>query len=287
MSDAPVFGFNCTNPECGRLFKMRYPGKPGYFKVSCPHCGSKVTVKMPSPSDINRTTGGDSGKADATNEANTPPNPDVHEQPKEQPAPQNETTADNSGKPVIDYEDYPEGKPYFNVGERAVIICPHCHNRKLGYTAQKEGMLKFTCPGCKGKIRVWFQTPTVLIDPERFNPRQAKIVHVRPLWLNTDYPLPPGEHTIGRADADKPSTISIKGDSTMSRQSIAITAFISPNEGFKYRLRVLNATNPVIHAGRMLTEGEEVYLNFGDEIRLGNTLLRFVEDEKAPKFNNV
>lgn len=258
MTEAPILAYKCTNPECGKPFKMRHPGKTGVFKVSCPHCLSKVTVK------VEETPASSADKAER----------------------KEELPGDNSAKSVIDYTDYPGDASYFLVGERAIITCPHCKNRKLAYTAQKEGMPTFTCPGCKGKIRVWFQNPTKLISPEKFNSRQAKIVHVRPLWLSTHYPLPIGEHTIGRYDHEKPSTISIKGDSSMSRRSISITASISKDEGFRYLLRVLNATNPVSHAGHMLTEGEEIYLNFGDEIRLGGTLLRFVPDDKAPRFGS-
>ncbi len=255
MAEAPILSYKCTNPECGKPFKMRYPGKAGVFKVSCPHCLSKVTVKV--------------GEIHASSEEKA-----------------EELSGDNSSKPVIDYTDYPEGASYFLVGERVIITCPHCKERKLAYTAQKEGMPTFTCPGCKGKIRVWFQNPTKLISPEKFNSRQGKLVHVRPLWLSTHYPLPIGEHTIGRYDHERPSTISIKGDSSMSRRSISITASISKDEGFRYLLRVLSATNPVSHAGHMLAEGEEIYLNFGDEIRLGGTLFRFVPDDKAPRFGS-
>jgi len=298
MSDSPIFGFNCTNPECGKLFKMRYPGKPGYFKVTCPHCGEKVTIKMPDPKAV-----AGAKAEDVTDKPATPP-PPTGAQPaaKSQAKPQTDAAKPKTGKPaasaqaqqqgvdnsgkLLDYTDYPGGASYFLVGERAIITCPHCHQRKLGYTAQKESMPTFTCPGCKGKIRVWFQKPTVRIDPERVNKKQGKLVHVRPLWLSVDYALPLGVHTIGRADMEQPSSISIKGDSSMSRRSASITATMNSDEGFRYRLKVLNATNPVIHCGRALTEGEEVYLNFGDEIRMGHTLFRFVVDEKAPRLSN-
>lgn len=268
MSEATILTYKCTNPECGKLFKMRHPGKAGTFRVSCPHCSAKVSVKVEAPVV---------SEAPAEEKA-APAVPKPEEVAK--------TTADNSSNPVIDYSDYPGGASYFLVGERAIITCPHCRERKLAYTAQKEGMPTFTCPGCKGKIRVWFQNPTKVICPEKFNSRQGKLVHVRPLWLSTHYPLPIGEHTIGRYDLEKPSSISIKGDSSMSRRSVSITASISKDEGFKYLLRVLSATNPVSHAGHPLTEGEEIYLNFGDEIRLGGTLFRFVPDDKAPRFGS-
>lgn len=267
MSDSPIFGFNCSHPGCGKLFKMRYPGKPGYYKVTCPHCGEKVTVKVPAPKD----------SADAKDK-------DVIDKPADSAQAQEKQEVDNSGK-ILDFTDYPDGDPYFYVGERAIFTCPHCHKRKLAYTAHKEGKLIFTCPGCKGKVRVAFFIQTHIIIPlSKFNENQGKLVRVRSFLRNVNYSLPVGEHIIGRADKEQPSTISIKGDNSMSPRSVSITATFKLKEGFCYHLKVLNATNPVLHCDRALSEGEEIKLNFGDEIRVGHTLFRFEVDEKAPKF---
>ena len=297
MADTPVFGFHCTNSDCGKLFKMRYPGKPGYFKVTCPHCGAAVTVKVPAPAVKQSPTGAVAAEdvTDRPPVPDTPGKPEIKQPGKKQPLPETDkkpheegkradAPADNSAHDVIDLEEYPDGATSFAVGEKSVFTCPHCRERKLSYTATKEGMLTFSCPGCKGKTRVMFRNHTVLIDPEHFNGRQGKLVQVRSLWRRVDYALPLGEHIVGRADNEKPSTINIKGDSSMSRQSISISAFFTQRDGYRYLLRVLNATNPVLHCGRALTQGEEGYLAFGEEIRLGGTLFRFLEDEKAQRF---
>lgn len=269
MAGTQIYGFYCTNEACGKLFKMKHPGKGGNYKVACPHCGHKLVVAMPTlPQD----------------EKASEPQRQTQSGEKK---PEEKKPADNSGLPVIDYTDYPQDTHYFFVGEKSIILCPHCKQRKMAYTAPKEGMLTFTCPGCKGKVRAEFRKPTVVIDPERINSRQGKIVHVKPLWMSTDYPLPLGVHTIGRADIQRPSTISIKGDRAMSRRSVEITASISAAEGFRYLLKVLATTNPVTLNGRELSEEEEVYLSFGDEIRLGSSLFRFIEDPKAPRLGNM
>lgn len=266
MADTPSLGFHCTNPECGKLFKMKYPGKEGLLKVSCPHCGSKVTVKMPPPSQL---------PGQCKSPDTTPPG-----EKKNLQAP------DNSDKPIRDYTEYPDGLNHFHVGEQALLLCPHCRNKKMSYTAKNEGKFTFTCPGCHGKVRAAFVNPTEMIATENFNNRQGCLVQVRSLWRSVTHPLPLGEHTIGRMDMQLPSTISVKGDNTMSRRSVSIHATISAAAGFTYKLCVLSATNPVFLSGRCLTQGEEVYLNFGDELRLGKTTFRFEPDPKAPGINN-
>lgn len=91
---------------------------------------------------------------------------------------------------------------------------------------------------------------------------------------NIQYPLSEGTTIVGRYDEDEPSDISIKGDDTISRRSIAIT--IEEDEGiFEYKLKVLNATNKVKVNDQRVKEGAEVYIEFGDIILLGNSKFKF------------
>ena len=63
-------------------------------------------------------------------------------------------------------------------------------------------------------------------------------------------------------------------DETMSRRSIAI--IIEEEDGiFDFKLRVLNATNKVKVNDKIIKEGAEVYLEFGDLIMLGNSKFKF------------
>lgn len=91
---------------------------------------------------------------------------------------------------------------------------------------------------------------------------------------NTRFPLRVGLNTIGRADFDTPSDISIKNDPTISRRSVTIEVVPKEN-GFLAKMKVLRAANPVLHNDKPLMEGEIIYLNYGDSIRLGRTTLRF------------
>lgn len=93
--------------------------------------------------------------------------------------------------------------------------------------------------------------------------------------LVTDrYRLKEGKTIIGRADDDEPSDISLSGDDTMSRRSISIE-IVADDYGFDYILRVLNAANPVKINGKQLRTGEKYFLEIGDTIKIGNTLLTF------------
>lgn len=86
------------------------------------------------------------------------------------------------------------------------------------------------------------------------------------------YPLGKGTHIIGRDDSDEQSNFPIK-DTTVSRRSIQIDVN-SIGGSLSYKMTVLRSTNPVYHNSVELTVGDIVYLNYGDTIKLGNTLIK-------------
>ncbi len=108
----------------------------------------------------------------------------------------------------------------------------------------------------------------------QLQPYRGKLTLLRRGWLNKDYPLRDGRNVIGRYDEAKVSDIAIKGDSSMSRQSVEI-AVEHQTSGYSFKLTVKNAANPVLHNGKPLPKGDSVSLNFGDSIVLGKTKFRF------------
>lgn len=120
-------------------------------------------------------------------------------------------------------------------------------------------------------------------DEDEVVPRKRKrhfrghvyLTHIKWFGLNNEkYPLSEGKTIIGRYDPESPSDISIKGDSTMSRQSAAIV--IEDEEGeFTFKLKVLSATNAVKVNDVQIKEGHSTYLEFGDIIIMGNTKFKF------------
>ncbi|MCD8290209.1 MAG: FHA domain-containing protein [Prevotella sp.] len=101
------------------------------------------------------------------------------------------------------------------------------------------------------------------------------LTHIKFMGLVKEkYRLSEGKTTVGRYDEDMPSDISLKGDNTISRQSLVIN-IEADDYGFDYKMKVVNATNAVRVNDRRIKEGEEISLEFGDVIKLGNSKLNF------------
>lgn len=281
MAEIAVVGFNCSNSDCGRLFKMRHPGKPGYFKVKCPYCGHPVVVKMPGAKAPQLEDVTEEMKSVESCSSTTSSTASVLEQEggRKEEGERPPRITHHSGDTVIPFSGYPGGNDGFFVGRVAQFACPHCRTFEFSYTSEKTGIFTFTCPQCKGKVQVSFRPPEVMATPP-FG-KACRLVHMRSFWRKTVYHLPIGEHTIGRADSGMPSTISIDGDSSMSRRSVSIKVTFSEREGFRYMLKVLNATNPVRCGCKFLCQGEEIYLCPGQKFVLGNSLFMLDADTNS------
>lgn len=99
----------------------------------------------------------------------------------------------------------------------------------------------------------------------------AKLVLRRALKRNLEWTLPQGVNTIGRQDPVYPSDIAIKGDSTISRQSLRLD--VDYDSATPFRLTVLKASNPVKVNNETVAQGNTVTLTYGDSISLGRTIL--------------
>lgn len=250
MTDNTILIFKCLNPDCGMPVKLRRPQKSGIYPVTCPHCKTQKKLNL---------KGLDSFQADDNTTASS--------------GSPLESSLNNTDKPVVTLKDN------FICGEVYKFACPHCGKQELGINSHKPGHKEFTCPLCKGKIaaEVRAKTHVVEVDGDSIMLTNGKLTLLRRGWLNKDYPLKLGSHTIGRFDSDQMSDISIKNDSCMSRRSIKIDVVQSP-KGFLFKLTVLKATNPVLHNNMALSIGDTVSLNFGDSIVLGKTRFRFDKD---------
>lgn len=249
MADNTILAFRCLNPACGQLIKLRRPAKSGVYGVTCPHCKTKKQIRLKG--------------LDVMAQAATEPQKDAPAQPAK---------ADNSTKPAILLPDD------FLVGTVYKVHCPHCKVQEIGFKTSKTGRRKLVCPHCKGAIAVDIRNKTeILTNTDQIQRYKGKLVLLRRGWLNKDYPLSLGKNVIGRYDASAMSDISLKGDEAMSRRSIEIEV-LQTEKGYTFKLKVLKATNPVLHNNNPLAEGEVISLNFGDCITLGTTKLRFDKD---------
>ncbi|MCM1140797.1 MAG: hypothetical protein NC453_19685 [Muribaculum sp.] len=250
MADNSILIFKCLNPECGKMVKLRRPQKSGIYPITCPHCKTQKKLNL---KGLDAFLPGDN-------------NPKSDEK-------QNVSQIDNSNKLIVNLKDD------FICDEVYKFMCPHCGKQELGINSHKPGHKEFSCPLCKGKIaaEVRAKTRVIDIDGDSIQLTKGKLTLLRKGWLNKDYPLGLGSHTIGRFDSELMSDISIKNDSSMSRRSIKIDVVQSP-KGFIFKLTVLKATNPVLHNNVALTTGETICLNFGDTIILGKTRFHFDKD---------
>lgn len=199
----------------------------------------------------------------------------------------------------------------------AAIKCKHCGVRFSIAVPEKNGIFKYICPSCKNMVDVRFAVKSKVQDgavaqkggqasmltpegkmasvaqPERKPTKKLpgdglngggclEIVRFGGILggiANTRFPLRIGFNTVGRADNDTPSDINIKNDPTISRRSVTIEVVPKEN-GSLFKMKVLRAANPVLHNDKPLMEGEVIYLNYGDSIKLGRTTLRFNKQKK-------
>lgn len=222
---------------------MRNPGTPGTYKLTCPFCSHSFPIKIV----------GDS--APAERQAEKP----------EQPAkPEQEETVitqfcSNCGTKLRIRRPLP--------GEHS-IRCPKCQAVQT-YNYKQEGADATKAPAKEEQK----QLATKVLQKGLQLDQGCLVMQRGRFAANRTFDLS-ANTTVGRADADLPSDISIDSDPTMSRRSVRITAEAN-QKGFLYKLTVENATNKVIHNRRTLGKGDSVFLTFGDTITLGKTTFTF------------
>ena len=167
------------------------------------------------------------------------------------------------------------------VGEEQHDPCPWC-GKEMVYTPQESGIDHFQCPHCHRKVRKEIKRKTEENFSSQGDPGRGQLVVMEKTLLGIKrrhvYHLHEGSNVIGRYSEGTMSDISLKGDNYMSRRSVSIDV-VQQDKGYLYRLRVLRAANPVYVNDNALMVDESQYLNFGDRIVLGKTMLTFEKKE--------
>ena len=223
-----------TCPYCKNAIRMRNPKKAGTYELQCPHCGKKFRMTM-----VDR-------EEDPYEQANR----QAAEQAAAQRAAEQQAAAQRAAEQAA-AQRAAEQAAAQRAAEQAAA-----QRAAEQAAAQQPGMVN-PKPASK---------PTKLLRTGTFEAGCLKVKQVR-------YDLDREVTVVGRQSMESPSDISIAGDETMSRRSVAIIC-----DQVNYKLQVLNATNPVIFNDRKLNTGDCVYLTFGDKFVLGKTLIIF---EKA------
>lgn len=163
------------------------------------------------------------------------------------------------------------------VASSNVEHCPRC-NAVFGYNAYEASRHKQGA-GPSPQLAAQNTTeqqpaPTRALHIRESNKAMGKLEWHK-MWLTRSRMLHIGSNTVGRRDEKCPSDIMFD-DKYMSRQSVDIE--VTPNltgAGYTFKLTVLKAANPVMVGSTQLKVGNSIFLNYGDTIRLGNTILAF------------
>ena len=178
-----------------------------------------------------------------------------------------------------------EGDNIYVVHERAIVdkvysfICPRCHTVFISKTVNDD-VVKIKCPECdtyicfssEGESQDLTVRRTQIINGSDTSTQEGVLV-----WSDNgrveSYVLSPGEITIGRKSTDVPSDIGID-DGTASRRSVKIVVTRGEQTGkYIFKLVVLRTTNAVYVNQNALYNNSEIYINYGDTIKLGETTL--------------
>ena len=300
MDDRSIVVIRCTQSDCGKAFKMKRPERGGVYNVTCPYCKKVMRVNFPAP---------DAGNTNARKQEEIPELPDnsskqpldaegefwvgktysivcphckkvkIGYTPKKEGAKGFECPCCH-GKIVVTAKEVEPLMGSFLTGTAYDLTCPHCNATIENYRPSKVGMEALECPECHERIVLEVRKPTNVLRgsmDDSKNWLKGKLQLIRKWGFNKEYPLPVGNTVIGRYDELQMSDISVKNDPTMSRRSVVIEVSLTEN-GYMFKLKVLKAANPVLHNNAPLMAGEEVSLNFGDSIVLGQTRFCFVKD---------
>ena len=176
-----------------------------------------------------------------------------------------------------------EGDNIYVVHERAIVdkvysfICPRCHSVFISKTVNDD-VVKVKCPECDTYICFSSQgerQDSTIRRTQIINGNESSTLEGVLVWSNNGHVeskvLMPGETTIGRKSNDVPSDIGLD-DGTASRRSVKIVVTRGEQTGkYIFKLVVLRTTNAVYVNQNALYNNSEIYLNYGDTIKLGET----------------
>lgn len=293
--------------QCGKSFQAYKPSNNDANIVDCPYCGNAITIKL-NPKEINlgqpaiakphkALTGGQHNGQDATGQ---------HTCNCKQKSNNQQAVAEHPeiGKPLA----VPSKDHLYIIKDKAItgntytLRCPECGHWEAETMQEAETAHKWYCPACKtlvafnivDKPKLKEETekqikPTT--NKEKSGTSKEQEAHTKTHKVNISrketsmaelvwggifskkhLKLPSGTNiVIGRKDSDEPSNLQMD-DAYMSRRSARIEAE-AMNNGTRYKFTVLKCSNPVFINSKEITQGSSVYLNYGDTITLGKTII--------------
>ncbi|MGM9857174.1 MAG: FHA domain-containing protein [Candidatus Limisoma sp.] len=296
--DNAIQTINVTCPHCSKQMRMRNPMKPGVYKVTCVACNNAFHVKI-----VDKTQP-------------VPPVPPPVPQPEPQPAPQPEPQPVPPPVPQPEPQPVPppvpQPEPQHEPQEDLIVkYCTSC-GVKLRIRNPKPGEHQIKCPKCGNLVAYQWQpasqptpqpapqpvpqpAPQPAPQPDNDADGKTKVLGIgfNKVLVTGQLLLKKGfmkhdevfdlsearDYIIGRNDPMALSDINVD-DPTMSRQSVKISASVSNNGSFLYKLCVLRSTNKVMVNGRPVSQGDSVFLEFGDSFVLGRSTFVFQKSKE-------
>lgn len=181
--------------------------------------------------------------------------------------------------------------------QEKIVRCPGCNAVLRVKNSKGEEEKIITCPGCRVRLKVRFpkeQEPLTAITVEAPPKRQSgdtiiarpampgtpPPVSCRPaLLLGTQrFPLSTGRHIIGRQAHASEADIQLPTQDTyMSRQHITITITPLADGRVQAMLSNYKNMNPTTVNDERLEQGDEIVLQSGYRIRMGDTTVEYTE----------
>lgn len=162
------------------------------------------------------------------------------------------------------------------------FVCPHCHT-VFADSIQTDEVKMTKCPDCdtyicfssRGK-----KVTSTLMRTRAITSNHNSCQEGVSVWKEGNQVkkkvLTVGQTTIGRQDDETPSDISLT-DETASRRSIKIVVTKGKKSGnYTFKLEVLRTTNAIYINKNALYSKSSIYLNNGDRIKVGKTILTFM-----------
>lgn len=152
--------------------------------------------------------------------------------------------------------------------------CPHCHQPLAFKRPEKGDSVGITCPQCKNHINIKIREKAIHLPGQEPPTHEARPRLMLTDGSQRDFVLRHGSNIIGRKDTDVEQDIAIDGDPTISRRSLEIQVSLATGGGCAFRLKVLNAKNPVYVNNSPLHVGNSITLRPGDTLMLGGTKMK-------------
>ncbi|MBQ6063165.1 MAG: FHA domain-containing protein [Prevotella sp.] len=170
------------------------------------------------------------------------------------------------------------------------IKCPKCSATLEVRNAQGEGVKNIRCPKCGSTLQVRFgarkteqqSIPLDVNDELGVETQFGGEVFTRAFLVcqGIRYELREGQNVVGRSSSKSVADIQLPtGDVYMSRSHANILVVKTGSGRLKCILSNGNNKNPIYINDVKLEQSDEVVLSEGDELKMGNTLVTFTNQE--------